>query len=165
MATLRNKQKLAALNKEKCEKHPRSNLSKNSNVPQSQVNYILQVSEELEGRVTKKTSQEFSRTENLVLGTLARLYDFLMNPLIRKHTSKPTDVLTDKKSVTRFFQTKTIPPSLWNACANVLQFNFKIAQIAGSVNTAADVLSRLELRAQRRSISFSGRLYKQHQSR
>ena len=61
-------------------------------------------------------------------------------------TSKPTIVLTDKKPVTLFFQTKAIPPSLWNACDYVLQFNFKIAHIAGSVNTAADFLSRLELR-------------------
>ena len=61
-------------------------------------------------------------------------------------TSKPTIVLTDNKSVTRFFQTKAIPPSLWKACDYVLQFNFKIALIAGSVNTAADFLSRLELK-------------------
>ena len=60
-------------------------------------------------------------------------------------TTKPTIVLTDNKSVTRFFQTKAIPPSLWNACDYVLQFKFKIALIAGSVNTAADFLSRLEL--------------------
>ena len=60
--------------------------------------------------------------------------------------SKQTIVLTDNKSVTRFFQTKAIPPSLWNACDYVLQFNFKIAHIAGSVNTAADFLSRLELK-------------------
>ena len=56
---------------------------------------------------------------------------------------KPTIVLTDNKPVTRFFQTKAIPPSLWNACDYVLQFNFKIAHIAGSVNTAAEFLSRL----------------------
>ena len=49
--------------------------------------------------------------------------------------SKPTIVLTDNKSVTRFFQTEANPPSLWNACDYVLQFNFKIAHIAGSVNT------------------------------
>ena len=60
-------------------------------------------------------------------------------------TSKPTILLTDNKSVTRFFQTKAIPPSVWNACDYVLQFNFKIAHIAGSVNTA-DFLSRLELK-------------------
>ena len=58
----------------------------------------------------------------------------------------PTIVLTDNKSVTRFFQTMAIPPALWNACNYVLQFNFKIAHIAGSVNTAADFLSRLELK-------------------
>ena len=61
--------------------------------------------------------------------------------------TKPTIVLTDNKSVTRFFQTKAIPPALWNACDYVLQFNFKIAHIAGSVNTAADFLSWLELKA------------------
>ena len=61
-------------------------------------------------------------------------------------TSEPTIVLTDNKSVTRFFQTKAIAPSLWNACDYVLQFNFKIADIAGSVNTAAGFLSRLELK-------------------
>ena len=60
--------------------------------------------------------------------------------------TKPTIVLTDNKSETRFFQTKAIPPALWNACDYVLQFNFKIAHIAGTVNTAADFLSRLELK-------------------
>ena len=60
--------------------------------------------------------------------------------------TKPTIVLTDNKSGTRFFQTKAIPPALWNACDYVLQFNFKIAHIAGSVNNAADFLSRLELK-------------------
>ena len=53
MAT-RNKRKLAALNKEKCEEHPGSNLAQNSNVPRAQEDYITQVSEEIEGRVTKK---------------------------------------------------------------------------------------------------------------
>ena len=86
MATLRNKKKLAALNKENCEEHPRSNLAQNSNVPRSQEDYITQVSEEIESRVTKKLSQEFSRTENRILGALSRLDDFLMNPLIQGHS-------------------------------------------------------------------------------
>ena len=59
--------------------------------------------------------------------------------------SELTIVLTDKKSVIRFFQTKAIPKSLWNAYDYVLQFNFKILHIAGSVNTAADFFSVLEL--------------------
>ena len=44
-----------------------------------------------------------------------------------------------------FFQTKMIPPPLWNACDFVLQFNFTIAHIPGKMNTAADFLSRLEM--------------------
>ena len=60
--------------------------------------------------------------------------------------TKPTIVLTDNRSVSRFFQTKAIPPALWNACDYVLQFNFKIAHIAGSVNNATDFLSGLELK-------------------
>ena len=60
--------------------------------------------------------------------------------------TKPTIVLTDEKSVTPFFQTKAIPPALWNACDSELLFNLKIAHIAGSVNTAAECLSRLELK-------------------
>ena len=80
--TTRNKRKLAALNKEDCEEHPRSNLPQNSSAPRSQEDYITQVSEEIEGRVTKRLSKEFSRTENRILGALARLDDFLMNPLL-----------------------------------------------------------------------------------
>ena len=60
--------------------------------------------------------------------------------------SKPTIVLTDKKSVTRFFQTKAILPSLWNSCNFVLQSNFQKENIAGLVNTAAEFLSRLDLK-------------------
>ena len=80
--TTRNKRKLAALNKENCEEDPRSNLAQNSSAPRSQEDYITQVSEEIEGRVTKRLSKEFSRTENRILGALARLDDFLMNPLL-----------------------------------------------------------------------------------
>ena len=71
---------------------------------------------------------------------------FLEFAQILWEATKPTIVLRDNKSVTRFFQTKAIPPALWNACDYVLQFNLKIAHIVGSVNTAADFLSRLELK-------------------
>ena len=57
---------------------------------------------------------------------------------------KPVIILTDNKSVTQFFQTKIIPPALWNACDYVIQFNFVIAHIPGAQNTAADYLSCLE---------------------
>ena len=77
---------------------------------------------------------------------LAIYMAFLEFAHILWEATKPTIVLTDNKSVTRFFQTKAIPPALWNACDYVLQFNFKIAHITGSVNTAADFLPRLELK-------------------
>ena len=55
-------------------------------------------------------------------------------------TPKPVIILTDNKSVTRFFQTKII-----HACGFVIQFNFTIAHIPGKNNTAADYLSRMEM--------------------
>ena len=84
--TTRNKRKLAALNKENCKEHPRSNLAQNSSAPRSEEDYKTQVSEEIEGRVTKRLSKEFSRTKNSILGALARLDDFLMNPLLPGHS-------------------------------------------------------------------------------
>ena len=45
--------------------------------------YISQVSEEIEGRVAKKISKEFSRTESRVLGALSKLDEFLLNPQVR----------------------------------------------------------------------------------
>ena len=58
-------------------------MAQNSDAPRSQEYYITQVPEEIEGRVTKKLSQEFSRTESRILGALSRLDDFLMNPQIQ----------------------------------------------------------------------------------
>ena len=84
--TTRNKRKLAALNKENCEEHPRSNLAQNSSAPRSQEDYVTQVSEEIEGRVKKRLSKEFSRTKNRILCALACLDDFLMNPLLQGHS-------------------------------------------------------------------------------
>ena len=86
MATLRNKNKLAALNKKNCEELPRSILAQNANAPRSQEDYITQVSDEIEGRVTIKLSQAFSRTENRILVALFRLDDFLMDSLIQGYS-------------------------------------------------------------------------------
>ena len=86
MATLRNKTKLAMLNMENCEEHSRNNIARNSKVLRSQEDYITQVHEETEGRVRKKLSEEFSRTESRLLGALSRLDNFLMNPLIQGYS-------------------------------------------------------------------------------
>ena len=79
------KRKLAALNIENCLEHSRSNLAQNSNVLRWQEDYITQVSDKIEGKLTKKLSQELSRTGSGILGSLSRLDEFLQNPLIQSH--------------------------------------------------------------------------------
>ena len=86
MATLRNKRKLAAVTRKTQEENPRNGQSRNTSVPRMNEEYITQVSEEIEGRVTKKLSQEFSSTESRILGTLSKLDEFLLNQQIRTHS-------------------------------------------------------------------------------
>ena len=90
MATLRNKRKLAAVTRETQEEHPRNGQSRNTSVPRNNEEYITQVFEEIENRVTRKLSQEFSRTESGILGVLSKLDDFLLNTQIRTHSGTVT---------------------------------------------------------------------------
>ena len=55
-------------------------------VPKIDEEYSTQVFEEVEGRVTKKLSQEFSRTESRILDALSKLEEFLLNLQIRTHS-------------------------------------------------------------------------------
>ena len=82
MATLRNKRKLAAVSRETPE-GSRSSRGQNALDPELTQNYISQVSEEIEGRVTKKLSREFRKTESRILGALSKLDEFLLNPQVR----------------------------------------------------------------------------------
>ena len=86
MATLRNKRKLAAVTREIQEENPMNGQSRNTSVPRINDEYITQLSEEIEGRVTKKLSQEYSRTESRILGTLSKVGEFLLNQQIRMHS-------------------------------------------------------------------------------
>ena len=58
---------------------------------------------------------------------------------------KPILILTVKRSVNRFFQTKIIPPTLWNALDHVLSFDIILGHIPGKANLAADYLSRIHI--------------------
>ena len=82
MATLRNTRELAAVSRETPES-TRSGRTQNILDPELTQDYISQVSEEIEGRVTKKLSKEFSRTESRILGALSKLDEFLLNPQVR----------------------------------------------------------------------------------
>ena len=86
MATLRKIQKLAAVTRETQKEHPRSGQSRNTSVPRMNEEYITQVSEEIEGRVTQKLSQDFRRTEFRILAALSKLDEFLLNPQRRTHS-------------------------------------------------------------------------------
>ena len=82
MATLRNKRKLAAVSRETPE-GSRGSRGRNILDPELTQDYISQVSEEIEGRVTKKLSKEFNKTESRILGALSKLDEFLLNPQVR----------------------------------------------------------------------------------
>ena len=82
LATLRSKRKLAAINRENHEELPRNSCAQVTNVSRIQDDYITQVSDEIEGRVTKKLSQEFSRTESRISGALSKLDEFNFEPTI-----------------------------------------------------------------------------------
>ena len=86
MATLRNKRKLAAVTREIQDENPRNGQSRNTSVPRINEDYLTQLSEEIEGRVSKKLSQEFSRTESRILGALSKLDEFLLNQQITAHS-------------------------------------------------------------------------------
>ena len=81
MATLRNKRKLAAVSREAPESN-RSSRLQNVLDPESAQDYISQDSEEIEGRVTKKLSKEFSKTESCNLCALLKLDELLLNPQV-----------------------------------------------------------------------------------
>ena len=82
MTTLRNKRKLAVVSRETPE-GSRSSRTQNVLGPELTQDYISQVSEEVEGRVTKKLSKEFSKTKSRILGALSKLDEFLLNPQLR----------------------------------------------------------------------------------
>ena len=76
---------MAAVARETQEEHPRNGQSRNMSVPRINEEYIPQVSEEIEDRVTK-LSLGFSRTKSRILGALSKLDEFLLTPEIRTHS-------------------------------------------------------------------------------
>ena len=77
---------MAAVTRETQEEQPRNGQSRNTSVPRINEEYITQLSEEIEGRVSKKLSQELGRTESRILAALSKLDEFLLNQQIRTHS-------------------------------------------------------------------------------
>ena len=86
MATLRRKQKLAAVARETQKERPRNGQLRNTSDPRIDEEYITPVFQEIEGRFTKKLSQEFSRTKSRILDALSKLDEFLLNSQIRTYS-------------------------------------------------------------------------------
>ena len=86
MATLRNKRKLTAVTREIHGENPRNGQSRNTSVPRINEDYLTQLSEEIEGRITKKLSREFSRIESRISDALSKLDEVLSNQQIQTHS-------------------------------------------------------------------------------
>ena len=82
MATFSYRKKLAAVSRETPE-NTRNSQSQNTLDPGMAEEYIAQVSEEIEWRVTGKHYHEFSRTESRILSALSKLDEFFLNPQVR----------------------------------------------------------------------------------
>ena len=86
MATLRNKRKLAAVTRKIQDENPRNGQSRNTSVPRINEDYLTQLSEEIEGRITKKLSREFSRIESRISDALSKLDEVLSNQQIQTYS-------------------------------------------------------------------------------
>ena len=119
MATLRNMRKLVAVPKE-AQAHSRDSQSQETSVS-GIIEYISQVSEEIESRVPKNLSQDFSMTESRSMGALSKLNEFLLNPQVRKisgtvsRTSRNND-LENREPIGDHFQIDPHPEVEFSAC-------------------------------------------------
>ena len=103
MRNTRNKRRLAEIQDNFEENNSRGSSRERSQIDLNE-NYITQVSQEIEGRIAKKLSQEFAKRENRILGALAKLDNFLCKPQDTKDASTPKQKIT---SVTGNFEAQS----------------------------------------------------------
>ena len=77
---------MAAVTREIQDENPRSGQSRNTSVPRINEDYLTQLSEEIEGRITKKLSREFSRIESRISDALSKLDEVLSNQQIQMYS-------------------------------------------------------------------------------
>ena len=103
MKNTRNKRRLAEIQDNFEEENSQSSSRERSQADLNE-NYITQVSQEIEGRIAKKLSQEFSKREIRILGALAKLDNLLSNPPDTNGASTPRQKIT---SVVGNFETQS----------------------------------------------------------
>ena len=91
--------------------------------------YITQVFVEIEGRVIKKLSQEFSRPESRILGALSKLEEFLLNPQVRTYSAAVPETSRNNKTENR---EPTGDRSLNDPCPEVLFSACNTSNLNGS---------------------------------
>ena len=97
MATLRNWRKLAAINREYHEDNLGNNQALKTNSIRFHEDYLTQVSQEIENKMTRKLSQEFNRKGSRSLGALSRVDDFLLNSQARLHSGSVSETFWNSR--------------------------------------------------------------------
>ena len=138
MATLRNKKKVTAFSRETPE-NTRNTQPQNTLYPVKTQECISQVSEEIDGRFTKKLSKEFCRTESLILGAFSKLDEFLLNAQFRTcsvavpGTSRNNDAENREPTGDR---------SLGDSCLEALFFTYNSSNLITRDSSHGDTSSR-----------------------
>ena len=128
IAALGNKRQLAAISRGTQKERPRNGQSRNTSLPRSNEDYITQLSKEMEGRVTKKSCHDFSKTESSILGALSKLDEYLLNPQIWTFsgtfpgTSRKTD-MENQEPTAECSQSYPHPEVEFSACQSLNSFD------------------------------------------
>ena len=115
------KRKLAAVSR-KTPENTRNSQSQNTLDP-------AQVSEEIEGRVTKNLSKKFSRMKSRILGALSKLDEFLLNPQVRSCSVAVPGTFRNNDSENR---QPTGDRSLGDPCPEALFFTYHSGNLSDS---------------------------------
>ena len=97
--------------------------------------YISQVSEEIEGRVTKKLSKELNWTELRILGALSKLDEFFLNPQVRICFVAVPGISRNNDSENR---EPTGDRSLGNPCSDAMFFSYHSCNLNDSEQEETD---------------------------
>ena len=100
---LRNKKELTAVNRDRQDELPRISMSRHTNTPRNIEKSSMQVSGVIQSMVTKKISQDFSRSESWVLAALSDLEEFTLNSrvLLQSRNVPGTSRMLKAKTKTR----------------------------------------------------------------
>ena len=92
----RKKKKLAAVNTDSWEEHPRNNMSWDTDVPRVNEETNTQVSKQIKRRILKKLYQKIRQTVGRIVGAFSKLDEFLLSLYFRVQSVELPGVMTGK---------------------------------------------------------------------